>query len=178
MAPDYSEVLDLWAEQAKHAAASPEAIHALLRESQRGAVVLDELLDSPAWNIFRSNLAGQVQGYDIERTQLRGQVEAGTLVGDERARADLRLQYLRGLLEAFQIALDLPKTLIGKHATLEKVVQGNAAAKEGDAHLPLPDVLPTAQVRRVPGKLSTAAPAVRSATGAARQKISRKRKRR
>ena len=109
MAPDYSEVLDLWAEQAKHAAASPEAIHALLRESQRGAVVLDELLDSPAWNIFRSNLAGQVQGYDIERTQLRGQVEAGTLVGDERARADLRLQYLRGLLEAFQIALDVPR---------------------------------------------------------------------
>ena len=48
-------------------------------------------------------------------------------VGDERAKADLRLQYLRGAIEKLQKAMDLPKTLIGQDAKLQRLAGGGGA---------------------------------------------------
>ena len=99
---------------------------ALLRESQRGAAVLTELLDSPAWNVFRSTLASHLQPAETERALLREQIEAGQVVGDERERADLRLQYLRGLILGLTLAMDLPKQLIEQHEKLDALAGGPA----------------------------------------------------
>ena len=118
MAPDFSEVLEARV-PSPAAGPNPQKLMALLRESQRGAAVLTELLDSPAWNVFRSTLAGYLQPAETERALLREQIEGGQVVGDERARADLRLQYLRGLILAFTLAMELPKKLIEQHETLD-----------------------------------------------------------
>lgn len=128
--PDYSEILDYQLAQAQARAPSSHALMAMLRESQRGAAVLEELLGDPSWDVFRSNIEGYRKADEAERATLRDAIERGTAVGDERARADFRLQYLRGRLEAFQIALDLPKALIDKHETLEKTVRANGAPPE------------------------------------------------
>ena len=80
--PSYSEILDARAAQpSASGATTPQRLAAMLRESQRGAVVLTELLDSPAWDVFRSNLAGHLQSAYTERTLLREQIEAGQVVG-------------------------------------------------------------------------------------------------
>lgn len=123
--PDYSEVIEARAgSEQTPSGPTQQQISAFMRESGRGAVVLAELLESPAWNIFRATLSSDFLRAEAERTQLRVQLEVGALVGDERDRADLRLQYLRGRVEAFQIALDLPKALIKKHNDLETIVLG------------------------------------------------------
>ena len=127
MSPDYSEVLDQRAAQpAVTDAPTPQRLMALLRESQRGAAVLTELLDSPAWNVFRSTLAGYLQPAETERALLREQIEAGQVVGDERERADLRLQYLRGVILGLTLAMDLPKQLIEQHEKLDALAGGPA----------------------------------------------------
>lgn len=172
--PDYAEVLD--AREAESAPTArgltPAQINAFLRESARGAAVLTELLDSPAWNVFRSNVAGRLEPLKAERETLRSQIEAGALVGDDRARADLRLQYLRGAIEAYTFAMALPKALIEQHQKLDTLAGGNGGGADslhsvrGDPrreHAVLAD--------------STAAPVVMSAAGAARSKPRRKKKR-
>lgn len=128
MAPDYSEVLEARASQSTPGVPTQNQIAAFLRESAHGAVVLTELLDSPSWNIFRSNLGGDLQACEAERTLLRDRIEGGGLVGDERARADLRLQYLRGAIDKLTRALDLPKQLIAQHDAMEKVARGTLPA--------------------------------------------------
>jgi hypothetical protein len=126
--PSYEEVMEAReAETAtKPSGPTPQQVAAFMRESARGAAVLTELLDSPAWNVFTTIITGDPQRADAERAILRDRIESGDVVGDDRARADLRLQYLRGQIEAFTIALGLPKTLIGRHETLAK------AAGNGD----------------------------------------------
>lgn len=128
--PSFGDVMD-----ARDAAASqisrgitPAQINAFLRESARGAAVLTELLDSPAWNVFLSNVAGRLEPLKAERETLRNQIEAGALVGDERAKADLRLQYLRGSIEAHTFAMELPKALIAQHQQLDGLAGGKVAA--------------------------------------------------
>ena len=120
--PDYAEILDARAAGAATSPSgpTPQRLMALLRESQRGAAVLTELLDSPAWNIFRSVAGGELERAEAERAMLRDRVDAGDLVGDERARADLRLQYLRGRIDALRFATELPKQLIAKHEALDQ----------------------------------------------------------
>ena len=132
--PSYSEILDARAAQpSASGATTPQRLAAMLRESQRGAVVLTELLDSPAWDVFRSNLAGQLQSAETERTLLREQIEAGQVVGDERARADLRLQYLRGIILAFTLAMELPKTLIDQHEDLDRLAKAGVDESSASA---------------------------------------------
>lgn len=118
--PEYSEVLDARAAQpAAPGTPTPQHLAALLRESQRGAAVLTDLLGSPAWDVFRSVLTADREGCEGERAVLRDRIEAGELVGDDRTRADLRLQYLRGAIEKLTRALALPKDLIARHAALD-----------------------------------------------------------
>lgn len=159
--PDYSELVD---HRAAHPAAAeaptPQRLMALLRESQRGAAVLTELLDSPAWDTFRSVLGFALETAEAERAILRDRVDTGELVGDERARADLRAQYLRGRIEALREAMDLPKRLIDRHEALDKL-----AGEGGGAHGPVgsgrsPEATDGAGY-------PTAAPVVKSAAGAA-----------
>lgn len=128
--PDYSELLDHRAAQPNgHAAGpTPQQIAAFMRESARGAAVLTDLLDSPEWDIFRSVLLADVQRDEAERETIRNRIESGELVGDERARMDLRLQYLRGAIERGRRALDLPKDLIDRHRRLEAAGGGAPAA--------------------------------------------------
>lgn len=129
MAPDFSEVLDFRASQPAPAGApTPQRLAAMLRESQRGAAVLTELLDSPAWNVFRSVMGADLQACEAERGVLRDQIEAGSLVGDERERADRRLQYLRGAIEKLTRALALPKDLIERHKALDTLARGGDGA--------------------------------------------------
>lgn len=120
--PDYAEIVD--ARAPASGGPNPQKLMALLRESQRGAAVLTELLDSPAWNVFRSTLAVDLQPAEAERALLREQIEAGQVVGDERERADLRLQYLRGLIRGLTLAMDLPKQLIEQHEKLDALAGG------------------------------------------------------
>ena len=120
--PSYEEVLDARAAEAAppHRGPTSAQIAAFMRESARGAAVLDELLDSPAWNTFRSVILADLQACEAERGVLRERSETGELVGDERAKADLRLQYLRGAIEKLTRAMEVPTTLIARHAALEK----------------------------------------------------------
>ena len=120
--PSYAEIMEAREAEATTRVApgpTPQQVAAFMRESARGAAVLTELLDSPAWDTFRSVLGADLQGCEAERAVLREQIEAGTLVGDERARADLRLQFLRGRIEALQLAMGLPKDLIAADAKLQ-----------------------------------------------------------
>ena len=125
--PSFEEVMEAQAAEAAttaHAGPTPQQIAAFMRESARGAAVLTELLDTPAWNIFRSVIGGDLRACEAERAVLRDQMESGSLVGDERARADLRLQYLRGAIEKLRRAMELPKDLVDRHARLEKAASG------------------------------------------------------
>lgn len=172
--PDFSEVMDARAAApAGPGAPSPQALMALLRESQRGAAVLTELLDSPAWNVFRSTIGGALESAEAERAVLRERMEAGEVVGDDRARSELRLQYLRGKVEALRLAMELPKQLIDRHDKLEtlagrvhpnedagRVHANGEQAEGGDA---------IASARAAPRGHSTAAPVVTSAAGAAKR---------
>lgn len=130
--PDYEEVMEARAnDHTRHVVGpSPQALAAILHESHRAATVLTELLDSPAWNVFRSNIAGSLQAAEAERALLRDKIEGGALVGDDRARADLRLQYLRGLIEAYTLALELPKQLVAQHEKLETFVSEHPSPVE------------------------------------------------
>ena len=129
MAPDYSEIMAGRAAEAPQAGApTPQRLAAMLRASERGAAVLTELLDSPAWNVFRSVVGGRLAPYETERTIIREQIEAGSLVGEERERKDRRFQFLRGAIEAHTFDLDLPKQLIAKHNAMEKVARGTLPA--------------------------------------------------
>jgi hypothetical protein len=131
--PSFSEVMEARAADTAdvtHTGPSPQQIAALLRESHHGATVLSELLDSPAWNVFRSNVGGWLEGAGAERAILRERMEAGELVGDERARADLRLQFLRGLIEAYTKAMALPVDLIARHEKLDALASGGPAPVE------------------------------------------------
>lgn len=103
---------------------------ALLRESQRGAAVLTELLDSPAWDVFRSNIKGYLDPAEAERTMLRDRLEGDELVGDDRLRAESRAKELRGFIRGLTLAMELPKRLIEQHETLDKLASGPAAASE------------------------------------------------
>lgn len=131
--PDYAEILEARAAEkaASPSGPTPQRLMALLRESQRGAAVLTELLDSPAWDTFRSNLKGYLDPAEAERALLREQIEAGQVVGDERERADLRLQYLRGLILGLTLAMDLPKQLIDRHEQLEQLAVAPTPVGDG-----------------------------------------------
>lgn len=135
--PDYAEILDARAAEAIAHPSGPttQRLMALLRESQRGAAVLTELLESPAWNVFRSIIGADLQACEAERATLRDQIEGGALVGDDRERADLRLQYLRGAIEKLRRAMELPKQLIEQHAQLETLA-GGPPAPVGTAQTP------------------------------------------
>lgn len=154
--PDYGEVLDARAAEAADTPAGPsvQRLMALLRESQRGAAVLTDLLGSPAWDVFRSNLKGYLDPAEAERALLREQIEAGQVVGDERERADLRLQYLRGLILGLTLALDLPKQFISRHETLDAL-----AADPSD---PPPGPGPVADRPSKPPMMTASAPSERS----------------
>ena len=74
--PDYSEVLALRAAEAPQAGApTPQRLAAMLRASERGAAVLTELLDSPAWNVFRSVVGGALEPAEAEREMLLERLE-------------------------------------------------------------------------------------------------------
>ena len=131
--PDYSEIEDARAAQpTPNGQPNPQQIAAFLRESARGAAVLTDLLDSPAWNVFRSNVGGRLEQFKAEREILRNRIEAGEIVGDERARADLRLQRLLGLIEAHEFDMALPKELIAAHGRLETMANNSLPRPAGD----------------------------------------------
>ena len=122
--PSYEEVIEARDAERAPTGPTPQQLAAMLRESARGAAVLTDQLDSPAWNIFRSVVLADLTACAAERAVLRERIEAGELVGDERAKADLRLQYLRGAIEKLQKAMDLPKTLIDQDAKLQRAAGG------------------------------------------------------
>ena len=165
MPPDYSEILEARAAQSPAGPGpTPQQLTAFLRESARGATVLTELLEDPGWNVFRSTIGGDLERAEAERAVLRERMEGGELVGDDRARAELRLQYLRGVIEQARRAMELPKTLIDRHAAMETLAGqgGGANGRAGGT---------TATVPPDPnrgGGDSTPAPVVKSAAGAGR----------
>lgn len=172
--PSYDEILEAREAEAVQKAAtgpSPQRVESLLRESARGAAVLTDLLDSPAWNIFRSVLGADLQVYEAERNIMREQIEAGTLVGDDRERADRRLQYLRGAIEKLTRAMELPKELIARHATLETAM-GGSRRDEANGSVGGPEAAGEADGTRYPAP----PPVVRSAAGGGRPDLHRKRK--
>ena len=100
--------------------ARPAAIAAFLKESRAGRRS-DRSTRFAGWDTFRSIIAADLETAEAERAILRDRVDSGELVGDERARADLRAQYLRGRIEALREAMDLPKRLIERHESLDKL---------------------------------------------------------
>ena len=164
--PDYSEILEARAAQSPAGTGPPpQQLTAFLRESARGAAVLTELLEDPGWNVFRSTIGGDLERAEAERAVLRERTEGGELVGDDRARAELRLQYLRGVIEQARRAMELPKTLIDRHAAMETLAGQGGGANHGDMSTvrQQPPVPPMSA-----GGDSTPAPVVKSAAGAGR----------
>lgn len=106
--PDYEDFVAWNARQAKIRQPDP-------RHAQVAAIVgekLERLLSGDEWEAFKVHLETLVTADDQALAVFRDQIDQGLLVGDDLARATLRIQRLLGRLEARREDLALPATVL------------------------------------------------------------------
>ena len=114
--PDYSEVIALQQREAARRAPSPAEL-ALHRQRQQTIVMkMEQLLAADEWTTYTAHVAALRERDEGLAEVIRARVEAGELVGDELARASLRLQRLLGRLDAYRDALAIPGAVIKQAA--------------------------------------------------------------
>ena len=124
--PDPSEIQALFERQRPTSGPTAEQMAKHLRGSRIVAMQMEDLVGDTPGDTFIKHLAVMLEGDVAAMRALTEQITEGVLVGDDLARATMRLQYLRGRIEARREDMDLPDRLIEQaQATAE-------AARRGD----------------------------------------------
>ena len=107
--PDWEEFVEYQARQAKTTAApDPRHAHVAAIVGER----LERLLAGDEWETFRVHLQAMIDTDEAAVAMFREQTDQGLLVGDDLARANLRMQRLLGRLDARREDLALPATIL------------------------------------------------------------------
>ena len=126
--PDYSDVIALQRREAAAQGPSPAELAAHRQHQQTIAMKMEQLLAADEWTTYTAHVAALRERDEGVAEGIRARVEAGELVGDELARASLRLQRLLGRLDAYRDALAIPEAVVRQANATPAVTSAAGAA--------------------------------------------------
>lgn len=106
--PDFQDWREYQQRVAKENTPDPRHAHVAAIVGEK----LERLLNGDEWDALKVHLETLVTADDQGLAMLREQMDQGLLVGDDLARANLRIQRLLGRLEARREDLALPATVL------------------------------------------------------------------
>ena len=124
--PDPSEIQALFNRQRSTSGPTAEQMAKHLRGSRIVAMQMEDLVGDTAGDTFRKHLTALIVADEAAQQAIIDGITQGLLVAADLARETMRLQYLRGRIEARKEDLDLPGRLI------EQAQATEAAAKNLD----------------------------------------------
>ena len=110
--PDPSEIQALFDRQRLTSGPTMEAMAEHRRASRIVAMQMEDLVGDMPGDTLLKHLAVLLEGDAAAMQALTDQITQGMLVGDDLARETMRLQYLRGRIEARREDMELPGRLI------------------------------------------------------------------
>ena len=131
MPTDFDQWLAVEQGKASARGPSPGWLDAQRRAMHTVTLSMEELERGDVWAVYGHHLDGLIAADEAAKTQLHAEIDTGALVGDDLARAQLRLQRLVGRIEARREDQALPRELITRYTQIETALS-DAASKTKD----------------------------------------------